>query len=88
MCTFVLIRYIVFEFVFYYAVFYGNGPSLDQLESLARFASSIGAALLLALFVARGSSRVTRKDPRRALEQGGLISTASVDRSCPTRFRR
>jgi hypothetical protein len=53
--TFVLMRYVVFEFVFSYAVFYGNEPRPDQLESLARFASGAGAALLLALFVARGS---------------------------------
>lgn len=78
LCTLVLMRYIVFEFVFSYAVFYGNEPSQDQIESLARFASGIGAALLLALFVARGSSRATRKDPRRALERGALIGTASV----------
>ncbi len=76
--TFVLMRYIVFEFVFSYAVFYGSEPPPDQLESLARFASSIGVALLLALFVARGSSRATCKDPRRALERGALIGTASV----------
>jgi signal transduction histidine kinase len=71
-------RYIVFEFVFSYAVFYGNEPPPDQLELLARFASNIGAALLLAFFVARGSSRVTCKDPRHALKQGALIGTASV----------
>jgi signal transduction histidine kinase len=76
--TFVLMRYIVFEFVSSYAVFYGNEPWSDQLELLARFFSGAGVALLLALFVARGSSRATRKDPQRAVEQGVLIGTASV----------
>jgi signal transduction histidine kinase len=71
-------RYVVFEFVSSYAAFYGNEPRPDQLESLARFASGAGAALLLALFVARGSSRAMRKDPRRALERGALIGTTSV----------
>ncbi|MCA1688441.1 MAG: histidine kinase [Actinobacteria bacterium] len=76
--TFVLMRYVIFEFVSSYAVFYGNEPRPDQLESLARFASGTGAALLLALFVARGSSRAMRRDPRRALERGVLIGTTSV----------
>jgi signal transduction histidine kinase len=76
--TFVLMRYVVFEYVFSYAAFYGNEPRPDQLEPLARFASGAGAALLLALFVARGSSRAMRKDPRRALERGALIGTVSV----------
>jgi signal transduction histidine kinase len=76
--TFVLMRYIVFEFVFSYAVFYGNEPSPDQLKSLARFASGVGVTLLIALFVARGSSRAARKEPRHALERGALIGTASV----------
>jgi signal transduction histidine kinase len=76
--TFVLMRYIVFEFISSYAVFYGYEPQSDQLESLVRFVSGAGVALLLALFVARGSSRATRKDPRHALEQGALIGMASV----------
>jgi signal transduction histidine kinase len=76
--TFVLMRYIVVEFVFSYAAFYGNEPRPDQLESLTTFASGVGAALLLALLVARGSSRATCKDPRRALERGALIGMASV----------
>jgi hypothetical protein len=76
--TFVLIRYIVFELVSSFALFYAYQPHPEQLESLARFASGAGAALLLALFVALGSWRATREDSRRALERGALIGTASV----------
>lgn len=76
--TFVLMRYGVFEFVSSYAMFYGIEPQPNQLESLARLASGAGAALLLALFVARGSARATRKNPQRALGWGALVGATSV----------
>jgi signal transduction histidine kinase len=76
--TFVLMRYVVFEFVFTYGVFYGRDPRPGQVEVLADFAGGVGAAILLALFVARGASRVAREDPRRALERGALVGAASV----------
>lgn len=76
--TFMLIRYAVFEFVFSYGVFFGNDPLPDQVESLASFASGVGAALLLMLFVARGSSRATCEDPRHSLKRGALIGIFSA----------
>jgi hypothetical protein len=45
--TFVLMRYVVFEFVFTYGVFYGRDPRLGQVEALADLAGGVGAALLL-----------------------------------------
>jgi signal transduction histidine kinase len=76
--TFVLVRYVVFEFVFSYSVLFGSDPRPDQVESWARLARYGGAALILALFVARGSSRVAREDPRFALQWGALIGVLSV----------
>ena len=76
--TFVLMRYVVFEFVFTYGVFYGRDPRQGQVEALADLAGGVGAALLLVLFVARGASRVARENPRRALERGALVGAVSV----------
>ncbi len=71
-------RYVVFEFVFSYGVFFGSDPGSDQVEALADLAGGFGASLLLALFVARASARIASEDPRRALQRGALTGVISV----------
>jgi hypothetical protein len=51
--TFVLMRYVVFEFVSTYPVLFGVEPSRGQVEAFARLISIGGAALLLLVFVGR-----------------------------------
>ena len=76
--TFVLMRYLVFEFVSSYPIFFGEEPRARLVERLSSFSLDAVAALLLLVFVARGSSRSARRYPQRPVLVGSLVALTSV----------